>query len=47
MESVEFFFSKPYKHMSLHVYINLGMEKQFLENAGIEVVAVAASNSIQ
>ena len=33
--------------MSLHVYIHLGMEKQFLEKRLIEVVAVAALNSIQ
>ena len=47
MESVELFFSKPNKRMSLHVYINLGMEKQFLEKRLREVVAVAVLNSIQ
>ena len=41
------FFSKPKKNMSLHVYINVGMEKQFLEKRLIEVVAVAALNLIQ
>lgn len=41
------FFSKPNKHMSLHVYIHVGMEKQLLKKRLIEVVAVATLNLIQ